>query len=113
MHEMSLALNIVEIACKTAEKNNANKINSIEIEVGKLAGVLEDSLSFCFQAVRKNTPAENAEMNIISIIGKGHCSECDNTFETESFFTLCPKCGGFAVEIIQGKELKIKSIKVD
>ncbi|MBL6985282.1 MAG: hydrogenase maturation nickel metallochaperone HypA, partial [Candidatus Thioglobus sp.] len=44
-------MNIVDIACKTAQQNGAHKIQSIEVEVGKLAGVLEDSLAFCFQAV--------------------------------------------------------------
>ncbi|MDP7216720.1 MAG: hydrogenase maturation nickel metallochaperone HypA [Candidatus Marinimicrobia bacterium] len=113
MHEMSLAINIVEIACQTAKQNGAEEITSIEIEVGQLAGVLEDSLSFCFQAARNNTPAENAKLDIISIPGKGYCRTCDHTFETDSFFTLCLNCQGLAVEIIQGKDLKVKSINVD
>ncbi len=113
MHEMSLAINIVEIACQTAKKNSAGKITSIEVEVGKLAGVLEDSLSFCFQAARHKTLAENAKLEIFSIPGKGHCTTCNHTFETDTFFTLCPKCQGLAVEILQGKDLKIRSIIVD
>ncbi len=110
---MSLAINIVDIACQTAKQNDAGRINSIEIEVGKLAGVLEDSLAFCFQAAQNNTLAENAKLNIISIPGKGHCKDCDKTFETDTFFTLCPHCQGFSVDILEGKDLKIKSINVD
>ncbi|MFQ6678419.1 MAG: hydrogenase maturation nickel metallochaperone HypA [Fidelibacterota bacterium] len=113
MHEMSLAVNIIEIACQTAKQNESNKINSIEIEVGKLAGVLEDSLKFCFQAAGMNTIAENAKLNITTIPGKGHCKTCNRTIETDSFFSLCPHCKGFAIDIIEGKELKIKYINVD
>ncbi len=113
MHEMSLAINIVEIACQTAKQNSAKRINSIEVEVGKLAGVLEDSLAFCFHAARNETLAENAELNIISVPGKGHCGDCDKSFETDTFFTLCPHCQGFSVDILEGKDIKIKSINVD
>jgi len=113
MHELSLAMNIVDIACKTAQQNGAHKIQSIEVEVGKLAGVLEDSLAFCFQAAIKNTLAENAKLQIITIHGKAHCISCDDSFDTDTFFTLCPECDGLAVEIIQGRDLKIKSINVD
>jgi hydrogenase nickel incorporation protein HypA/HybF len=113
MHEMSLAMNIVEIACRTADQNDAHKIRSIEVEVGQLAGVLEDSLSFCFQAARNNTIAKDAKLEILTIPGKAHCISCDESFDTDTFFTLCPKCDGFAIEIIQGKDLKIKSINVD
>ncbi len=113
MHEMSLAINIVEIACQTADQNGAVKINSIEVEVGKLAGVLEDSLSFCFKAAQNKTAAENAQLEIISIPGKGHCKTCNISFNTESFFTLCPNCKGISIEIIDGKDLKIRAINVD
>jgi len=106
-------MNIVDIACQTANQNGSEKIKSIEIEVGALAGVMEDSLDFCFQAARMKTIAEQATLDITSIPGTGHCHTCDQTFETDSFFTLCPFCSGFAVDIIEGKELKIKYINVD
>ncbi|MDP6499234.1 MAG: hydrogenase maturation nickel metallochaperone HypA [Candidatus Marinimicrobia bacterium] len=110
---MSIAINIVEIACETAENNGSGKINAIDVVVGKLAGVLEDSLAFCFEAARNNTAAEEAELNIISIPGEGHCNSCDKSFETDTFFTLCPFCQGLALDIVAGKDLKIQSIHVD
>ena len=113
MHEMTLAINIVKIACKTANQNGADKINSIEVEVGKLAGVLEDSLAFCFEAARNNSIAKDAQLKILTIPGKAHCIACDDSFDTDTFFTLCPECDGIAIDIIQGKDLRIKSINVD
>ncbi len=113
MHEMSLAMNIVEIATKTAIQNTAKCINTIDVEIGELAGVLVDSLEFCFEAASKNTPAENAALNIISVPGKGRCTSCQKSFKTDTFFPLCPHCDGVSVEILEGKELTIKSINVD
>jgi len=113
MHEMSLAMNIVDIACETAQKNGAESIKSIEIEVGQLAGVMTESLSFCFKAAKANTFAENSKLQITTITGRAHCSSCQHSFETISFFTLCPNCQGLTVEIVAGKELRIKAINVD
>ncbi len=113
MHEMSLAINIIDIACKEAHKNGAHKINSIEIKVGQLAGVLNDALSFSFNIAKSDTLAKDAELILNSISGKGHCHECNIIFDTDSFFSLCPKCESHMIEIVQGKDLKIESINVD
>lgn len=37
---MSIAINIVDIAVETATKNQAKKINSVVLELGKLSGVV-------------------------------------------------------------------------
>ncbi|MEE8437646.1 MAG: hydrogenase maturation nickel metallochaperone HypA [Candidatus Neomarinimicrobiota bacterium] len=110
---MSLAINIVDIACRTAKQNGAESIRSIEVEIGQLAGVLTDSLCFCFEAARANTFARDSKLDIITVKGRGHCRTCDHAFETNSFFKLCPICSGLAVDIVAGKELKIKAINVD
>ena len=103
---MSLAINIIDIACKEAHKNGAHKINSIEIKVGQLAGVLNN-------IAKSDTLAKDAELILNSISGKGHCHECNIIFDTDSFFSLCPKCESHMIEIVQGKDLKIESINVD
>lgn len=113
MHEMSIAMNIVEIVSTTVQKNHAKKVNSIDLEIGELAGILVDSLTFCFDAACKGTIAEGAVLNINEIKALGKCLDCDNEFPVEMYFAICSKCGGAAVDIIQGKELAIKSINVD
>lgn len=113
MHELSLALNIIDIVASRAAAEGGHTITEIEVDVGQLAGVQIDSLEFCFQAARKATPAENAALKIIPIPGKGRCSECRHEFAVAAFFASCPQCGGFAVEILEGKDLKIRSISIE
>ena len=113
MHEMSIAMNIVEIVSTHVQNEGGSKVHQIEVEVGDLAGVLTDSLEFCFEAASKNTVADGAELKIIDIPGKGKCQECDKEFAVDSFLTLCPYCNGFSVDLIQGKELRVRSITID
>ncbi len=113
MHEMSIALNVLQIAEETARQAGARSIKRIEMEIGELAGVLIDSLTFCFTAARQDTPAAEADLDIETIPGQGLCTQCGGEFHLEQYMTPCPHCGSYAVEIKQGQELRVKAIIVD
>ena len=113
MHEMSIAMNIVDIACKEAQSEGAPFISVIELDVGKLAGVMIDSLKFCYESVCKGTLAENSQLVVNELPGKGHCLKCNSEFEIDSFMALCPHCESYEVEIKQGRELKLKAVTIN
>ncbi len=112
MHEMTIAVNIVDIAVQTAQKAQAQKINKITVEVGALSGVVPESLEFCFGEACKGTMAENAELELIRIPAKAQCMSCGFRFETNQFLNICPKCGAEALAS-GGQELQVKAINVD
>ena len=113
MHEMTIAMNIVDIVCKKAAEEKAHKINSVELEIGTLSGIMIDSLEFCFKAACKNTIADSAKLNIHKINAEAFCKSCNNTFNMESDFSPCPTCDNFNYELLKGKELSIKSFNID
>ncbi|NTW48968.1 MAG: hydrogenase maturation nickel metallochaperone HypA [Chlorobiales bacterium] len=113
MHEMSLVLSILDIVTAKAHEEKAARINEIEIEIGQLAGIQSESLLFCFDAARKNTLAENALLQIIAVPAKGKCLDCAAEFPVEFYFSKCPECGSYKVNIFQGKDFKIRSINID
>ncbi|MFC1527312.1 hydrogenase maturation nickel metallochaperone HypA [Candidatus Neomarinimicrobiota bacterium] len=113
MHEMTIAMNIVEIVCKQANDKNAHKINSVELEIGELSGIMIDSLEFCFEAACKNTIADGANLNIHTIKAEAFCKTCNYNFNLESNFSPCPTCDDFNFELKKGKELLIKSFNID
>ena len=113
MHEMSIVSGILDIAEKEARAAGALVINSVEIEVGGLAGVEIPSLEFCFEVARRGTLAETADLVIHEIPGRGHCPDCDQEVAVEYFMAVCPTCGKALLEILQGRELRVRSINVD
>jgi len=113
VHEMSIAMSIVDIACKEAQRDGASSISAIELDVGKLAGVMVDSLEFCYAAVCKGTLAENSDLVIHELAGLGVCQQCQTEFEIDSFMALCPHCESYEVEIKQGRELKLRAVTVN
>jgi hydrogenase nickel incorporation protein HypA/HybF len=113
MHEFSIALNIVDIASKTARDEGAAKINKVEIEVGILSGVVIEALEFALESATKNTLLENAKIIIKEIKARAECNKCHAQFEPEDFIAECPVCSSFDFKIINGRELRVKSINVD
>jgi hydrogenase nickel incorporation protein HypA/HybF len=110
---MSIAMSIVDIARETAEKNRAKVINRIEVEIGALAGVVPEALTFGFEAVTKNTPAENAELVVRYVPAEAVCESCGFRFETKELIPQCPECGEMVFTVSGGRELRVTSINVD
>lgn len=112
MHELSIALGIVDIAEKETKKAKKNRVDLIELEIGTLAGIEFDSLDFIWPSAVKNTVLESAKKKINVIEGEAKCGECDHKFKLKNIFDACPKCNSYLKHIIKGKELLVKSLEV-
>ena len=64
MHELSIALGIVELAEKQAKKAGGTEIEIIELEIGKLSGVEMEALDFAWPVATKDTMLENAKRKV-------------------------------------------------
>jgi hydrogenase nickel incorporation protein HypA/HybF len=113
MHEMTIVTGILNIVEEQARAAGARVINSIEVEIGELAGVEVDALNFCFEAARKNTLASDADLIILHVEGLGHCLQCEKDVPVTYPVALCPGCGLPVFDVKQGRELRVKSINVD
>ena len=113
MHELSIVMSIVDLAEQTAKKNDANSIERIDLEIGKLAGIQMDALHFAWDSGVRESVLENAERVIHTIPGKGICEDCGIQFEMENIYDECPKCGSYFNKIISGKELRVKSLIIN
>ena len=112
MHELSLVLNIVEIASEQAQVHQAQQVESIELEIGALAGVEIDAFRFAWEAAVPNTILENSERIIHYIPARAKCPDCGLEYEAEHLCSACPQCGAYFGELYQGKELRVKALVV-
>lgn len=113
LHEMGIALEIVEIATASIPADMKNvRVERINLKVGKLAAVVPDSLHFCFDIVAKDTPLKGAKLVINEIDVVARCNDCHTQWTvTEPVFS-CKKCNSGSVEILSGRELDIDSIEI-
>lgn len=113
MHELGIACSIIEIAERHAREQGAERIVSVTIAIGELSGVVPDAVEFCFEACARGTLAEAAKLLIGRIPGRGRCRDCDTELPLDPYTFSCPGCGGFALERLQGEELRIIELEVD
>ncbi|MFD9125254.1 hydrogenase maturation nickel metallochaperone HypA [Kitasatospora sp. NPDC059571] len=112
MHEMSIATAVVEQVESAAPPPGAGRIESVHLEVGQLAGVVADSLQFCFELVCAGTALSGAELHTETVPARARCSDCATQWAVGSPPDLCcPGCGGARTELLSGRELRIRSVR--
>jgi len=113
MHEVSVALSLLDSAGKYCKKEGYQGIESITVKIGKASGVMPEALLFAFDAVKQGTLAENAHLTIEEIPVSGYCHHCMKSFSVDEQFVLCcPNCGGTEIRLDSGRELHIVELDV-
>jgi hydrogenase nickel incorporation protein HypA/HybF len=112
MHEVSIAANIVKIVGEELGKNNGKSVNKLHLEVGRLSGVVVESLRFALDVSKNDNFLKNTEIIIDEIPAKVKCRSCDFEFEADDYYVVCPKCQNFQLDFLSGRELNIKSIVI-
>jgi len=113
MHEMSLAEGIIQLIDDSAAKNQFQRVKTVWLEIGQLAGVEAEAMRFCFDAVARGGIADGATLEIIATPGLGRCYDCNQTVAVAARYEPCPQCGGYSVEVTGGTEMRVKELEVE
>jgi hydrogenase nickel incorporation protein HypA/HybF len=113
MHEMGIAQQLVTIALDAIPDDIENpRVEKLNLRIGKLAAVVEHSLSFCLAVITKDTPLEGAELIIDEVPVCLRCERCNHEWQTEIPAFGCPACNNGQVTMISGREIEITSIEL-
>ena len=110
MHELSLAQNIVEIIEQNVPADLRPEVRSVKLRIGESAGVVADSLDFCFTAITADTQLRGASLQFERVPFTLRCKNCVSTFASEFGALRCPTCGEADTEVVCGTELQVVSI---
>lgn len=114
MHEVSIALSLLEIVEDKCRREGCQSVESVRVRIGKASGILPDSLAFAFEIVKKDTIARDAKLIIDLVPLGGLCSKCGSQFITEEAYVLeCPHCSSSSFKVIQGYELELVELEVN
>jgi len=112
MHELSIAMSIVDIAQEEAERRDVT-IDAVYLELGPLSGVVADALLFSYEIACSGTPLEGSRLVIKEIPIEVFCQACkaQKILSSMQWF-CCPECGTPTSDIIHGKELTVTALEV-
>jgi hydrogenase nickel incorporation protein HypA/HybF len=113
MHEMDIAMEIINIAVASIPSDNIDaRVTRVNLQVGRLSAVIPNNLRFCFNIAAKDTPLEGAELNIEEIPVEACCNDCNHHWFIHEPIFLCEKCRSGSLYLLSGRELDIKSIEI-
>ena len=114
MHELSIALSILDIVESACRNHDCSRVELVRVRIGRAAGVMSDALAFSFDAAKGGTLAEGASLEIDEVPVGGHCRDCASDFTVEEKYVFgCPKCGGVEFTVHSGHELEVVDLEVD
>ena len=110
MHELSIAEGTIDVVTKTARTNSLNKIKTVRVAIGELAGVEIEALRFAWISARLDSVASDAQLVIERPKGEAWCMDCAKTVPLPRYSEPCPFCGGYHLTATGGTELKVLEI---
>ncbi len=113
MHELSLADSMVREIEEILKQNNAEKVFSVTVEMGKFSGVEREPFEFAFPLVAEGTPVEGSKLIIEEVPGTVKCYDCQAETVLNVPFIKCGTCDSRNVKFVRGKDFLIKSLEIE
>lgn len=113
MHELSIAMSIVEGAAAEAKQHGGARVHAVHLKLGALSGVVKDALVFSYQLACEGTLLQGSELVIQEVPVVIYCARCDaqQTLGSIQKFA-CPVCGTLTPEVVSGKQLELVAIEI-
>jgi hydrogenase nickel incorporation protein HypA/HybF len=113
LHELSIAMSILEAVQKEAARRPEARFLSVGLKIGELTAIDNDALTFGWEAITSDTAMQDVKLAIENIARQQKCPACSEVFRASDFETQCPKCGNLGTSTICGDELDIAYIEVE
>jgi hydrogenase nickel incorporation protein HypA/HybF len=112
MHELSIAMSIVDMTQEEAERRDV-KVDAVHLELGPLSGVVAEALLFSYEMACGGTRLEGSRLVIKEVPIEVYCPACKTQrILTSMQWFCCPECGTPTADVIHGKELVITALEV-
>ena len=108
MHELAITEAVVE---GVSEQVGDARVTRVVLEIGRLSGVVPDAIRFCFDVCAQGTRLDGATLDIVVVPGRGRCRACRAETALEDALPLC-SCGSADVELLAGRELRVREVEV-
>jgi hydrogenase nickel incorporation protein HypA/HybF len=112
MHELSIAMGIVDAAMDEAQRRGV-QVTAVHLRLGALSGVVKDALLFSYEVACQETPLQGSRLVVEEVPVAVFCPRCQEQrvlASVQSF--VCPDCATPTMDIRQGKELEVFALEV-
>lgn len=113
MHELSLAVQLVQTAEDAAREAGAARVTAVVVRVGDLSGVSVDALRFAYDVAAAGTMLEGSRLEARRVAVTVRCPRCGDVELPGVQSFRCPACGTPTGDLRAGRELELESLEVE
>jgi hydrogenase nickel incorporation protein HypA/HybF len=113
MHELSIAMGIVEMAEEEmANRNNAH-VYAVHLRLGCFSGVVKEALLSSYEIACTSGPLEGSQLLIEDVPVEIYCTHCQAPRAVVSIQQLhCAECGTPSADVVHGKEIEVTFLEI-
>lgn len=114
MHELSIAMSIVEMAQEEAQRHGNAHVQAVHMKLGRLSGVVKEALLSSYEMACAETPLLiGSQLVIEEIPVEVFCPKCElPRLVTSIQWFCCPECGTATPTVLRGKEMEVTALEI-
>src|SRR5262249_47743925 len=113
MHELSIALSLLELAQEEAARQGGARVTALHLKLGPLSGVVKEALVGAYELARAGSPCAEAELVIEEVPVAVYCPACAMERTLAALGPLCcPVCGAPTPQVVRGRELDLVALEI-
>jgi hydrogenase nickel incorporation protein HypA/HybF len=114
MHELSIALSVLELVEEEAARRQGAVVKAIHIKLGALSGVVKEALRSAYDLAREGTTLADCELVLEDVPVMVHCAGCGADCPAQSIQNIsCSRCGAADVTVTGGRELEVSALEIE
>jgi len=114
MHELSIAMSIVEMAEEESARRGGVQVTAVHLKLGALSGVVKEALQSSYEMACEGTELKGSHLVIEEVPVAVLCPRCHAPRPVSSVqLFCCAECGTPASEVVQGKELEVFALEIE
>lgn len=114
MHELSVAMALLDQIEAVAEARAATRVHAATIQVGPLSGVEPALLMRAFEVARlTRARTKQTVLTIKEAQVRVACTDCGRESASSVNNLACPACGARRTRLLQGDELLLRQVELE
>ncbi len=113
MHELSIAISILDSVEEEMNERGCGPIEAIHVRIGMISGVVPEALQSAYELAAAQTSLPRSRLVIEQIPVVIYCAtcKCERQAASPEWF-CCPECRTVSTQLVSGRELEISALEL-
>lgn len=113
MHELSIALSMIDLAAEEAQRQGGGRVVALHLRLGPLSGVIPDALHGAWALACEGTSLAGSRLVIEEVAIVIDCPSCRRQRPVRSVQELvCSVCGSVGTNVVSGREMDLVALEL-